>query len=705
MAETYRDYLFGGLIDEFCPPVEEPRQEDERQQQIAERIAQGKPVTDRYVSKQAAREAVADSRCAKVLERSGRRCPQKIVKGTKFCQQHNPDVSSDMVLCQCGTLIPAAKLDRHVRSKCNVTKERKALAREPFFSHDRNAGLDAAADHPGHARRDEAIERVLQATKGQKGQVLEALPRHVLRSLVYRVRRALALCNPTVDEVALPAEADNELVAGSGWKRVKHERQCAAMVQALGELGALDTPAVHVEFGAGKGLLSSALHAALPPSVAEESRHVMVDIRHLSSTAAFDGFVPARIKMDIKDLHLWAVPEIVREEKAVVAISKHLCGCATDFTLRCLLDGETVEGDAAARPPSVGGVCIATCCHHRISYDTFLSPDFLSALGLDRGEVSLVARFAGWAGANTQGRGDEYAQSRPPPPPVFDAAAERQLAYPRAEDRFDLGYGVKRVIDWGRVLELRRLGWTARLRRYADLSTTTDNVVLLAQERKDGGEGAPWQPFAPVLQPFLEEHDCAKVHGHVVRGDAMEHEWTFDATTLLAHWVCPKETTAGELGDVLPEYLGDAWHNETRTVRLSLQLHAVHHDAPSTVHLTAGDAVQRGGLFQSIGVLAVDANEDAAGHFEQLFDATAAVPVVLGDARSDWFVTTCSETASGLFVTYHVLVRHTGDFAAEGDVCADVARLAPSAAAHAALFLEQTRGGDSAHRYGNRYYV
>lgn len=55
----------------------------------------------------------------------------------------------------------------------------------------------------------------------------------------------------------------------------------------------------------------------------------------------------------------------------VVGIGKHLCGEATDLALRCLLgNGNGAGPDGKSR---VGGVAIATCCHHRCNAYSYIN--------------------------------------------------------------------------------------------------------------------------------------------------------------------------------------------------------------------------------------------------------------------------------------------------------------------------------------------
>ena len=51
-----------------------------------------------------------------------------------------------------------------------------------------------------------------------------------------------------------------------------------------------------------------------------------------------------------------------------MALSKHLCGCATDLALRCLANSGL----------PVNGLSIACCCHHRCEWNSYVAKSFIT---------------------------------------------------------------------------------------------------------------------------------------------------------------------------------------------------------------------------------------------------------------------------------------------------------------------------------------
>ena len=129
--------------------------------------------------------------------------------------------------------------------------------------------------------------------------------------------------------------------------------------------------------------------------------------------------------MDIQHLRLCEVPEINLRSSPIVVVSKHLCGAATDLTLRCCIPDEhgakcdVNDGNrelivdsirdekAELTPPSkenasklgprVIGIVIALCCHHRVDYQSYVGHSYLASRGFEPREFWLLRSLSSWA--------------------------------------------------------------------------------------------------------------------------------------------------------------------------------------------------------------------------------------------------------------------------------------------------------------------
>ncbi len=124
-----------------------------------------------------------------------------------------------------------------------------------------------------------------------------------------------------------------------------------------------------------------------------------------------------RYRIDLRDFVLHRCPEAAAAQRRTVCVGKHLCGGATDLSLRCVLNAITVSGSSNAAPVTttssaasaatttttttttatldVAGIQIATCCHARCDWSSYIDCDYLVRLGLiDAGASDEAAAYA-----------------------------------------------------------------------------------------------------------------------------------------------------------------------------------------------------------------------------------------------------------------------------------------------------------------------
>eukprot|EP01126_Amoeba_proteus_P057592 TRINITY_DN7339_c0_g1_i2.p1 TRINITY_DN7339_c0_g1~~TRINITY_DN7339_c0_g1_i2.p1 ORF type:complete len:419 (+),score=79.64 TRINITY_DN7339_c0_g1_i2:548-1804(+) len=92
-----------------------------------------------------------------------------------------------------------------------------------------------------------------------------------------------------------------------------------------------------------------------------------------------------RLRVDIADLNLSLVPRFPSHPDNLfksVIFSKHLCGMATDLSLRC------------ATKYSVDSILIALCCHHRCRWKSVVNKDFFRAIGFDSKNFAYLCKMS-----------------------------------------------------------------------------------------------------------------------------------------------------------------------------------------------------------------------------------------------------------------------------------------------------------------------
>ena len=447
---------------------------------------------ERSGAKQKQRGAPTPGRCAFFLEKKRRYCSMRPGPGKRYCGVHECEAAAaDGGAAPLRPRVPcpidpshtvfADQLTHHLKV-CTLAKQQRAERQQPYFRAALNAG-------PALAAPAGAVCPVARTP---------LRPREDAPGFARRIEALYAAHVGSVRAVHLKAEECDGLLqrastAGAEHATLRHLTQQASILGNMERVGILrpggvgggsGDGAAFVEFGAGRGMLSLAVREALPtaPLLLVERGVVRNkadrDLRKSAATAEFE-----RVKIDIRDLDLRHAPLTERCGRCV-AVSKHLCGVATDLTLRCLHNASGAGGagggggaappDAAApqaeppRPVQVGGIAIALCCHHCMNWTDFVGRDFFAQAGLDAQAFEAIRTATSWC--------------------TESAGAKAGLS---AEERALCGRRCKRLLDAGRLWWLREVaGMAAELVEYCEPQTSLENALLLAWPRAEPPEPA-----------------------------------------------------------------------------------------------------------------------------------------------------------------------------------------------------------------------
>lgn len=210
--------------------------------------------------------------------------------------------------------------------------------------------------------------------------------------------------------------------AGAAKNILRHIEQQASILGHMERVKLLDESSTFVELGAGRGMLSFALAQTL-----KDSMYVLIDRAHTRGKA--DRFIESlesageteksrklvmRAKIDIRHLNFAGMEEVVA--KPVVCMSKHLCGVATDLSLRAITQtlprvAEKSESDdtATSVSPYFQGLAVALCCHHVCAWEDYVAPEFFVQQGFQENEFHLLTSMTSWATCGMGLEGDAVA--------------------------------------------------------------------------------------------------------------------------------------------------------------------------------------------------------------------------------------------------------------------------------------------------------
>ena len=148
------------------------------------------------------------------------------------------------------------------------------------------------------------------------------------------------------------------------------------------------------------------------------------------------------------------------------AVGKHLCGAATDLSLKSYCNTLQEEVDAQKThiaPKNRGSISFAMCCHHLCTFDTFVNKDTLQKHGIEQGEFLLLRRMV--------------TKCRCHPQIVETLNAHKAMA------KAEVGILAKRMLNECRASWLKRQrGWSkVHLAQYVPEEITPENTILVGR--------------------------------------------------------------------------------------------------------------------------------------------------------------------------------------------------------------------------------
>ncbi|XP_072854108.2 tRNA:m(4)X modification enzyme TRM13 homolog isoform X1 [Pogona vitticeps] len=447
-------------------------------------------------------------RCAFYLERKRRFCKMVPAQGKRFCGEHGAHEEEEnrkRILCPLDPkhTVYEDQLQKHLK-RCNSREKPKPV----YFVQDINAGI-----------KDTAVLSEEQQLP------ISSLSTEELEDLIRKLRTAADSINYVLQDQILSHPALKEALNDprNGEAASKHLKQQASILGNMERLHLLGPGNCFVEFGAGRGKLSHWVDIALEDAqdvhfllVERATTRFKVDGKHRKH--CFE-----RLQVDIQHLCLNKVPALVKEKLPVVGIGKHVCGSATDLALKCLLETYTQLGDNRKEDPApkrlktngttiapnnsdescrmaitenrccVAGIVIALCCHHRCEWEHYVGQEFFRRVGFGAMEFNYLKRLTSWATcgmrytsrkASIADTKNEEQSNEVEEHDQDDSSAECNLdsiqGVLTTEERKQIGYLCKLLIDYGRIEYLQKRGYEAVLQHYTDLSVSLENVLLTA---------------------------------------------------------------------------------------------------------------------------------------------------------------------------------------------------------------------------------
>lgn len=413
------------------------------------------------------------TRCEHFIEKKQRRCGMLCKRGLSVCTEHsrkdgNPDRGA-RVACPLDPkhTVWEANLRKHLL-KCNQLKMRHLNDNEAYYVENFNsARCTGFAGETGGMHGIGDIDTL----------ILQAIP---------IIEKICGVRFP--DQLPLDVRSNDFMQNGRFNQLItnkKHAVQQSSLIQHLVDRE-LTRNTSFVEFGCGRAELSRYVNQVVTSRTQQDARQHFVLVDRASNRMKFDKKIrddyaelanchgvphqlTYRYKIDIKDLKL----DAVLREDGYVAISKHLCGVATDLTLRCIANSEKLTKKAQLQ-----GLCIAMCCRHVCEPEEYVNREYIEEMLTDYGMdytpfFRALQKICSWA---TCGR----------KPGIEDDDVNNHFTQLTVKKRESLGFMARRIIDQGRYQWVKATlskEYKVELVRYVTTDVSLENVAMLIHKK------------------------------------------------------------------------------------------------------------------------------------------------------------------------------------------------------------------------------
>lgn len=321
--------------------------------------------------------------CKHFLKRKKRLCRMLPSKNRDFCPEHDLDIKNDVefgrVPCPLDPkhTVFANKLSKHLKI-CNAKPK---LDNPDYISIDVNLGSDDDSDPDYKEVKLSEIEDVLY------NQIIDKVNKFYSLISHEKVKELILEHEVLKDEIKNNSNNNNML---------KHLTQIGSIIGSLEYFKMLKSDTCYIELGAGRGQLSYWLAKATENMV--NCNIVLIDRgsqRHKLDNKLTENSSISRIRADIKDLVLGKL-DCRNQIQSCIAVGKHLCGAATDLSLRCIIKGNSSSVNQATK-----GFSIALCCHHKCDWRPYVGKKFLLENGFNKNIFNILCRMSSWAVCGT----------------------------------------------------------------------------------------------------------------------------------------------------------------------------------------------------------------------------------------------------------------------------------------------------------------
>lgn len=403
------------------------------------------------------------NQCEFFMKNKGRRCAMQRKKDHKFCSEHILHDTTDAAAEVKSERVPCPLDPKHSVWAKDLEKHMAKCPGREVEEHDAWYEKNANTELTGYKNAETFVEEELSEK--------ELFDKYIAKLREYAV---------TVEPLEMRSEMHPGLTERLGGKETKrHIAQQSSLIGNMKASGLLGCDKFYVEFGCGKGDLSRSVNACVLHDTKNNSKdpeiancadvygfglidrgvnRMKADNRIVNDCGQILQPIIKRSRIDIEHLNLDKFLQDL-DPAHVVGISKHLCGAATDLTLKLILNSKRTMHNFE-------GMVVAMCCRHACDYKQLLpqSREFLAEYGFESAAAfSTLKKIVTWAVCGRK-----------------EGQQEQHISGLQYEEREELGLAARRLIDESRVRAVREHmpQHKVQLFRYIDTATTLENHCL-----------------------------------------------------------------------------------------------------------------------------------------------------------------------------------------------------------------------------------
>ncbi|CAF0713104.1 unnamed protein product [Brachionus calyciflorus] len=332
--------------------------------------------------------------CKHICEKKKRQCKFSALKNCDYCVEHlafnkETDHVGKRVICPLDPKhsVYEKNLEKHLK-KCN--SRIKYLGdfdiKDVNLKDDENLDFERNLDYKLNI---DLNNKPLLKNISQDSKTYKQLNENELRAIIEFVNELDEKFNLYELEFdKLDDKFINEELTKKGEFHQKHLKQISSIVSHVNVLidsnkGEEEESCCLVELGAGRGKLSCWFDQSRRNKIKNNNSNSnikncnIVLLERGCQKHKFDSLLKqncqednsefARIRIDLKDVFINKIP-LVKKSSKYILYGKHVCGCATDFSIRCLK--KSLEDQNENKIKFLGFI-LALCCHHVCEWDYF----------------------------------------------------------------------------------------------------------------------------------------------------------------------------------------------------------------------------------------------------------------------------------------------------------------------------------------------